>query len=92
MTAFGSSSLALKKLLLFFTSAITSLLLIQLGSIRGVHKGIIKYIFPYERIRYFILLAINTHIDCANNSKCSERYIFKATKQGALKMPLSIFY
>ena len=31
-------------------------------------------------IRYFMLLAINTHIDCANNSKCSVRYIFKATK------------
>ena len=39
---FGSSSLALKKLLLFFTSAIASSLLIQLGSIRGVCKGIGK--------------------------------------------------
>ena len=29
----------------------------------------IKYIFLLIEIRYFILLAINTHIDCANNSK-----------------------
>ena len=48
--------------------------------------------FPCEKIRYFILFAINTHIDRANNSKCSVRYIFKATKQEALKMSLSIFY
>ena len=28
-------------------------------------------------------MAINTHIDCLKNSKCSVRCIFKATKQGA---------
>ena len=50
-----------------------------------------KYIFPFIRIRYFILLAINTHIDCANNTKCSVKYIFKATKQGALKVSLHHF-
>ena len=49
------------------------------------------YIFPFIRIRYFILFAINTHIDCLNNSKCSVRYIFKATKQGALKVTLHHF-
>ena len=47
--------------------------------------------FPFIRIRYFVLLAINTYIDCANNSKCSVRYIFKATKQGALKVTLHRF-
>ena len=46
---------------------------------------------PFIRIIYFILFAINTHIDCLNNSKCSVRYIFKATKQGALKVSLCIF-
>ena len=49
------------------------------------------YIFPFIRIRYFILFAINTHIDCLTNSKCSVRYIFKATKQGALKVTLHHF-
>ena len=34
---------------------------------------------------------MNTHIDCLNNSKCSVRYIFKATKQGALKVTLHHF-
>ena len=52
----------------------------------------IKYIFPCERIRFLILLAIFTHINCANSSKCSVRYIFKANKQGSLKVSLSIFY
>ena len=33
------------------------------------------YIFPCKRIRYIKPNAINTHIDCANNSKCSVRYI-----------------
>ena len=51
-----------------------------------------EYNFPCERIRYIKPIAINTHIDCANNSKCSVRYVFKATKQGALKVSLSIFY
>ena len=39
----------------------------------------IEQIFLPRKIRYFILFAINTHIDCLNNSKCSVRYIFKAT-------------
>ena len=43
------------------------------------------YIFPCKRIRYIKPIAINTHIDCANNSKCSVRYILKATKQGAFE-------
>ena len=49
------------------------------------------YIFPCKRIRYIKPIAINTHIDCLNNSKCSVRYIFKATKQGALKVTLDYF-
>ena len=49
------------------------------------------YIFPCKRIRYIKPIAINTHIDCLNNSKCSVRYIFKATKQGALKVTLYHF-
>ena len=56
-----------------------------------VAKILIKYIFPFIRIRYFILFAINTHIDCLSNSKCSVMYIFKATKQGALKVSWCIF-
>ena len=36
-------------------------------------------------------IAINTHIKCANNIKCSVRYIFKATKQEALKVTLHHF-
>ena len=46
----------------------------------------IEYNFPLLRIRYFISIAIKTHIDCLNNDKCSVRCIFKATKQGALKV------
>ena len=49
------------------------------------------YIFPCKRIRYIKPIAINTHIDCLNNSKCSVRYIFEATKQGALKVTLHHF-
>ena len=49
------------------------------------------YIFPCKRIRYIKPIAINTHIDCLNNSKCSVRYIFKATKQGASKVTLHHF-
>ena len=49
------------------------------------------YIFPCKRIRYIKPIAINTHIDCLNNSKCSVRYIFKATKQWALKVTLHHF-
>ena len=33
------------------------------------------YFFLFIRIRYIKPIAINTHIDCANNSKCSVRYI-----------------
>ena len=36
-------------------------------------------------IRYLQPIAINTHIDCANNSKCSVRDILRATKQGAFE-------
>ena len=41
------------------------------------------YIFPFIRTRYIKTIPINTNIDCLNNSKCSVRYIFKATKPGA---------
>ena len=36
-------------------------------------------------------IAINTHIDCANNSKCSVRDILRATKQGAFESVLVHF-
>ena len=36
----------------------------------------IEYISPFSRTRYSILIAINSHIDCSNNSKCSVRSIF----------------
>ena len=49
------------------------------------------YIFPCKRIRYIKPIAINTHIYCLYNSKCGVRYIFKATKQGALKVTLHHF-
>ena len=39
----------------------------------------IKYIFPFIRTRHLKPIAINTHIDCPNNSKSSVRYILKAT-------------
>ena len=41
-------------------------------------------------IRYFIPFAINTHIDCLNNSKCSVRCIFKATARSLESVTLSI--
>ena len=41
--------------------------------------------FPSIRTRYLKPIAINTHIDCANNSKCSVRDILRATKQGAFE-------
>ena len=44
-----------------------------------------EHILLPRKIRYFILFAINTHIDYANNSKWSVRYILKATKQGAFE-------
>ena len=43
-------------------------------------------------IRYFILFAINTHIYCANNSKCSVRCILKSTARSLESVTLSIFY
>ena len=49
------------------------------------------FIFHCKRIRYIKQIAINTHIDCLNNSKCSLRYIFIATKKGALKVTLDHF-
>ena len=49
-----------------------------------------KYIFLLIEIRYFILLAINTHIECANNSK-SVYGAFSKQQQGALKVHLSSF-
>ena len=42
-------------------------------------------------IRYFIPIAINTHIDCLNNSKCSVRCIFKATERSLESVTFSIF-
>ena len=50
-----------------------------------------EFCFPCKRIRYIKPIAINTHTDCLNNHKCSVRYIFKATKQGALKVTLHHF-
>ena len=50
----------------------------------------IKYIFLLIEIRYFIVLAINTHIDCANN--CQAVFgAFSKQQQGALKVCLSAF-
>ena len=51
----------------------------------------IKYSFLLIEIRYFILLAINTHIDHSNNSKCSVRYIFKATARSLKSVSLCMF-
>ena len=51
----------------------------------------IEYIFPSFRIRYFILLAINTHIDCSNNSKRSVWCILKATARSLESVSSSIF-
>ena len=51
----------------------------------------ITYNFLHKEIRYFILLAINTHIDCSNNSKCSVRCIFKATARSLESVTLSNF-
>ena len=42
-------------------------------------------------IRYFILLAINTHIDCASNSKFSVRCILKATARSLESVSFCIF-
>ena len=35
-------------------------------------------------------IAINTHIDCANNSKCSVRDILRATKLTEFRQPLQV--
>ena len=51
----------------------------------------IKYIFLFIEIRYFILLAINTHIDCAINSKFSVRCILKATARSLESVSFCIF-
>ena len=51
----------------------------------------IKYIFLLIEIRYFILLGINTHIDCANNSKFSVRCILKATARSLESLSFCIF-
>ena len=42
-------------------------------------------------IRYFILLPINTHIDCANNSEFSVRCILKATARSLESVSFCIF-
>ena len=49
------------------------------------------YIFPFIRIRYIKTIAIYTHIDCLNNSKCSVRDILLATKQGAFESVFGTF-
>ena len=36
-------------------------------------------------------MAINTHIDCLNNSKCSVIHILLATKQGAFESVFGSF-
>ena len=51
----------------------------------------IKYIFVLIEIRYFILLAINTHIDCVKNSKFSVRCILKATARSLESVCFCIF-
>ena len=48
------------------------------------------YFLP-RKIRYFIPFAINTHIDCANSSKCSVRYILKATARSLESVLLEHF-
>ena len=49
------------------------------------------YIFPFIRTRYIKTITINTHIDCANNSKCSVGDILLATKQGAFESVFGTF-
>ena len=51
----------------------------------------IKYIFLLIEIRYFILLAINTHIDCANNGKFSARCILKVPARSLEIVSFCIF-
>ena len=47
--------------------------------------------FPFTRIRYIKTITINTHIDCASNSKCSVGDILLATKQGAFESVFGTF-
>ena len=51
----------------------------------------IEYISLHKETRYFIPITINTHIDCANNSMCSVRCMFKATARSLESVTLSIF-
>ena len=51
-----------------------------------------EYIVLHNEIRYFILLAINTHIDSANNSKFSVRCIFKATARSHESVSFCFFF
>ena len=69
------------------TSSLHTIFILKNSSKPSISSSLfsIKYIFPFIRIRYFILFPINTHIDCLNNSKSSVTYIFKATKQGAFE-------
>ena len=53
-------------------------------------KTTIEYIFLQKEIRYFILLAINTHIDCVNNSK-SVFGAFSKQQPGVLKVCCASF-
>ena len=50
-----------------------------------------EYSFPCKRIRYLKPIAINTNIDCPNNSKCSVRYILKATARSLESVLLEHF-
>ena len=51
----------------------------------------LSIVFHCKRIRYFKPIAINTRIDCANNSKCSARYILKATARSLESVLLKHF-
>ena len=53
-------------------------------------ENTIEYIFLHKQIRYSIQLAINTHIDCANNSK-SVFGAFSKQQQGALEVCCASF-
>ena len=49
------------------------------------------FYFTFSRIRYIKTITINTHIDCANNSKCSVGDILLATNQGAFESVFGTF-
>ena len=53
-------------------------------------ENTIEYIFLHKKIRYFIQLAINTHIECSKNSK-SVFGAFSNQQQGALKVCCASF-